>query len=408
MNNPVLSIQSTPPSTDVRQAGKKANASQSEGSFGQMLSREIGERRQSDNSGVQESARAARAEKKSPAAPGKAEKATDNRHPKTESRKPEQDEKVDATSTESSAVNDPAAASAEIMAMIARAAQGASTSAQTQAAAESDVANATGFEATDTVIRNSGIDLAARGETTVGDIRLDKKGIDAAVSLTEDSDHSAAEKERQFKADIQQAGVADIEVAGDAEARPASEALGSSASKGFETALQGVTNGLVSMQSASQANAAQSAASVADRLSPRVGTPAWDNALSQKVVWMVGGEHQSATLTLNPPDLGPLQVVLNVSNSMASATFTAAQPEVRQAIENAMPKLREMLGDAGIQLGQSSVNSGNPGQNSEAHEAGSGRHQGGSARTSSATEDLPPTAPAGRVLTGRGLVDTFV
>jgi flagellar hook-length control protein FliK len=226
--------------------------------------------------------------------------------------------------------------------------------------------------------------------------------------MTEDAEHGTAGKEREFKADFQQAGGAEVEVAADAETRVASEAPGSSANKGFETALQSVTNGMTSVQSASQANAAQSAASVADRLTPRVGTPAWDNALSQKVVWMVGGEHQSATLTLNPPDLGPLQVVLNVSNSMASATFTAAQPEVRQAIENAMPKLREMLGDAGIQLGQSSVNSGNPGQNNEAHEAGFGRHQGGSARASSAAEDIPPSAPAGRVLTGRGLVDTFV
>ena len=75
---------------------------------------------------------------------------------------------------------------------------------------------------------------------------------------------------------------------------------------------------------------------------------------------MVNGEQQSASLTLNPPDLGPLQVELKVANSQATANFTAAQPEVRQALEAAMPKLREMLGEAGIQLGQASVSAGTP------------------------------------------------
>jgi flagellar hook-length control protein FliK len=33
---------------------------------------------------------------------------------------------------------------------------------------------------------------------------------------------------------------------------------------------------------------------------------------------MVGSEEQTASLTLNPPDLGPLQVVLSVSNDQAT------------------------------------------------------------------------------------------
>jgi flagellar hook-length control protein FliK len=99
-----------------------------------------------------------------------------------------------------------------------------------------------------------------------------------------------------------------------------------------------------------------------EKLSPHVGTPAWDQALGQKIVWMVGGAQQTASLSLNPPDLGPLQVVLNVSNDQANATFISAQPEVRQAIEAALPKLREMMGEAGIQLGQTNVNAGSGSQ----------------------------------------------
>lgn len=147
----------------------------------------------------------------------------------------------------------------------------------------------------------------------------------------------------------------------------------------------------------------------AERLTPSVGSAGWDQALGQKVVWMVTGEQQSASLTLNPPDLGPLQIVLNVSNSQANATFTAAQPEVRQALEAAMPKLRDMLGEAGIQLGQATVNSGSPNQQSQQNQQNpsfASRHgQGGGDSGGSAPVTATRVAPSSG---GTGMVDTFV
>lgn len=154
----------------------------------------------------------------------------------------------------------------------------------------------------------------------------------------------------------------------------------------------------------------QSAASVpgnmGDRLAPRIGTPGWDQALGQKVVWMISGEQQSASLTLNPPDLGPLQIELKVENSMATASFTAAQPEVRQALEAAMPKLRDMLGEAGIQLGQASVSAGTPNNQQSAF----GQSPQSSHHAGAMNEDGEAPAPAVRsqiIAGGQGLVDTF-
>lgn len=176
--------------------------------------------------------------------------------------------------------------------------------------------------------------------------------------------------------------------------------------------FNGVANGMQPVQQQAGLHALQQhGAQAAERLTPRVGTPAWDQALGQKVVWMVAGEQQSASLTLNPPDLGPLQVVLNVSNSQANATFIAAQPEVRQALEAALPKLREMLGEAGIQLGQASVNSGTPNQQGSFEQQGSqtARGHGLSADRESAANDgqvrVSRVQPAP---SGLGLVDTFV
>jgi flagellar hook-length control protein FliK len=167
------------------------------------------------------------------------------------------------------------------------------------------------------------------------------------------------------------------------------------------------TPGIQPLQQAALQAAQPAIAHLQDKLTPAVGTPAWDQALGQKVVWMVAGEQQSASLTLNPPDLGPLQVVLNVNHSTATATFSAAQPEVRQALEAALPKLREMLGDAGIQLGQASVNSG------AANQQGMADRQAAHGAQRSGHVDNGVEAPVriGRVqpaVSGQGLVDTFV
>jgi flagellar hook-length control protein FliK len=155
-----------------------------------------------------------------------------------------------------------------------------------------------------------------------------------------------------------------------------------------------------------QVQAATAAAT--DKLAPRVGSNGWDQALGQKVVWMVAGGQQSATLTLNPPDLGPLQVVLSVSNSEATVNFAAAQPEVRQALQDAVPKLREMLGDAGIQLGQANVSAGTP--NNQQPGYGDGRQTSrGSGQAIDEDADTPVLTVRTQTITGggQGLVDTF-
>ncbi|MEI8083472.1 MAG: hypothetical protein WCI74_16670, partial [Actinomycetes bacterium] len=40
----------------------------------------------------------------------------------------------------------------------------------------------------------------------------------------------------------------------------------------------------------------------------RVGERGWDQAVGDKLVWMVNQKHQVAQLHLNPPDLGPLKI----------------------------------------------------------------------------------------------------
>jgi len=143
------------------------------------------------------------------------------------------------------------------------------------------------------------------------------------------------------------------------------------------------------------------------RLAPAVGTTAWGQALGEKLVWMAAGTQQTASLTLNPPNLGPLQIVLNITNDQATASFFSAQPEVRHALEAAFPRLRDMMNDAGIQLGQATVSADTPQQQNDAP----GRQ---AQRILPAFPGADPAAPTGLQAvhapvrqSGRGLVDTF-
>lgn len=144
-------------------------------------------------------------------------------------------------------------------------------------------------------------------------------------------------------------------------------------------------------------------------IAPHVGTRAWDQALGQKVIWLVAGGEQSAELTLNPPELGPLQVVLNVNNDQLSADFSSHQQDVRDALESSLPKLKQILNDAGIQLSGFSVNAGTQNSNQQFQQDRSNNNF----RSSQVTQRSDPisitaASSSTRTVVKEGIVDTFV
>ena len=86
-----------------------------------------------------------------------------------------------------------------------------------------------------------------------------------------------------------------------------------------------------------------------------LGQSGWDQALGERVQWMVGNRLQGAEIRLNPAHLGPMEVRIQMQNDQANITFTAQHGVTREALEAAMPRLREMLGESGLQLNQVTV-----------------------------------------------------
>ncbi len=130
----------------------------------------------------------------------------------------------------------------------------------------------------------------------------------------------------------------------------------------------------------------------------------WEQALGEQVLWVAQKDLQTASLTLNPPELGPVRVELQLNDAQAIASFSSQQPEVRKAIEDALPSLKAMFADAGLQLQQANVGSGDAGQ-----QAAHRRQVDGGGVAAHDADDVPASIAASPlpVRASNRLLDTF-
>ncbi len=97
-------------------------------------------------------------------------------------------------------------------------------------------------------------------------------------------------------------------------------------------------------------------------LSSLPDSPAFQAELVSEVRFMLKGGLQQAELHMNPEDLGPIQIELNLRANVADIGFNAANATTRDGISQSLPQLKDMLGQQGLSLGQTSVGSQNAGQ----------------------------------------------
>lgn len=91
------------------------------------------------------------------------------------------------------------------------------------------------------------------------------------------------------------------------------------------------------------------------RVPVRVGNEGWNTAIGQHILRMSTEQMKSAELELNPPELGPLKIVLDLQSDQLSTTFVTGSAQVQQALEASVPRLQEMMSQAGYQLNQVNV-----------------------------------------------------
>ncbi|NND54969.1 MAG: hypothetical protein HKN56_08380 [Gammaproteobacteria bacterium] len=85
------------------------------------------------------------------------------------------------------------------------------------------------------------------------------------------------------------------------------------------------------------------------------GATNWSSGLGQRLLMMAENGVESARLRLNPASLGALDIHVNVEDDQARVWFGAQNASTRDALEAALPRLRAMFADQGLQLAQADV-----------------------------------------------------
>jgi len=138
---------------------------------------------------------------------------------------------------------------------------------------------------------------------------------------------------------------------------------------------------------------------VAQPTDPRAG---YGDELGSSVVWMADQRISHAEVRVVPDHLGPIDVRLQLDGAQVHATFLSAQPEVRHALEASLPRLRDLLGQHGLQLAQADV-----GQRQQDSRATRGGGQATANGGDSADDGLAPMTSATRGRVVRGLLDEY-
>ncbi|WP_423821819.1 flagellar hook-length control protein FliK [Salinisphaera sp. SPP-AMP-43] len=143
-----------------------------------------------------------------------------------------------------------------------------------------------------------------------------------------------------------------------------------------------------------------------------LGSDGWNSALGQHTLRLASGGQQQAQIQLHPRELGQINISVTVNDhNQAQLHLMSPNAHVRDAIEAALPQLRQSLAAGGLTLGQASVGD----QGSQAGfgdtgaqgESGRGGQSSDSGPTIEAIGDIEPTPSAGLLAGLRGGIDIF-
>lgn len=136
---------------------------------------------------------------------------------------------------------------------------------------------------------------------------------------------------------------------------------------------------LLSAEKSETARASATSTSINDKAAPQVATaavnklaqdmkadvpaltrplshPNWNQEIGERIIWMNNRGISSAEIRMNPQNMGPITVRIDVdAEQQTSVSFTAQNADVRTALEASIPRLREMLSSQNLNLADVSV-----------------------------------------------------
>ena len=95
------------------------------------------------------------------------------------------------------------------------------------------------------------------------------------------------------------------------------------------------------------------------------------DAVKDKVMLMINQKLQQFDITLDPPEFGNMQVRVNLQGEQASVNFVVQNQQAKDALEQNMSKLRDMLAEQGVDVGEANVEQQNQQQSNDENNANS-------------------------------------
>ena len=79
------------------------------------------------------------------------------------------------------------------------------------------------------------------------------------------------------------------------------------------------------------------------------------NAVKDKVMVMINQKIQQVDIQLDPPEMGNIHVRVNLQNEQAAVQFIVQNQQAKEALEQNMGKLRDMLAESGVDVGDANI-----------------------------------------------------
>jgi flagellar hook-length control protein FliK len=131
-----------------------------------------------------------------------------------------------------------------------------------------------------------------------------------------------------------------------------------------------------------------------------VGSAAWTDQLGAQLTWMARHGQESGSLHVSPEHLGPVEVRIEMRDGTASVWFGAAHADTRSALEQSLPRLRDLFATSGLSLGDAGVARDAPRQNAKPVTPSNATNSAGNASVT--------ISKASVALSRSGLIDTYV
>ena len=129
----------------------------------------------------------------------------------------------------------------------------------------------------------------------------------------------------------------------------------------------------------------------------------WSEEMGQQVKWLVTQKMQSAEMKLNPAHLGAVEVRVTVQNDQVNLHFSTPHVQVKDSLEDSLPRLREIFQESGLNLADVDVSQQDTPRHQAAEEEPPAHADSRAARQAGEGGEHEPAAVAMR----RGVVDFY-